>query len=154
MNNIKLFWMLFVSIHLLYSQEKNSFKFHVELAEYFEATSKFPTELKYEDKGDNTPVVKRDLQEENFVEVYGQEIYNTFARRTDGAYLSNSNYDVLKVDIEGIDSPLLASTRTNGTGTAVAVFFDENENLIGNQIQGTTTTVIYSRVLLNIPPGT
>lgn len=34
----------------------------LELAEYFEATSKFPKELKYEDKLDNTPVVKRDIE--------------------------------------------------------------------------------------------
>lgn len=33
----------------------------LELAEYFEATSKFPKELKYEDKLDNTPIVKRDI---------------------------------------------------------------------------------------------
>ena len=37
----------------------------LELAEYFEATSKFPKELKYADKGDNTPVVKRDLENYN-----------------------------------------------------------------------------------------
>lgn len=34
----------------------------LELAEYYEATSKFPKELKYADKGNNTSVVKRDLE--------------------------------------------------------------------------------------------
>lgn len=33
----------------------------IQLAEYFELTSKFPKELKYEHKKSNTPVVKRDI---------------------------------------------------------------------------------------------
>ncbi len=37
----------------------------LELAEYFEATSKFPKELKYTDKGLNTEVVKKDIENYN-----------------------------------------------------------------------------------------
>ncbi|EGV44336.1 hypothetical protein BZARG_798 [Bizionia argentinensis JUB59] len=43
----------------------------LELAEYFESTSRFPALLKYEDKGENTEVVKRDLE----------QVFNNSARR-------------------------------------------------------------------------
>ncbi|HCY81553.1 MAG TPA: hypothetical protein DHV22_08115 [Xanthomarina gelatinilytica] len=62
----------------------------LELAEYFEATSKFPKELKYEDKLDNTPVVKRDIATINASNSFGGQIVSYAAEKSTSVSIGNS----------------------------------------------------------------
>lgn len=99
--------------------------------------------------------IKGVLTNEEYQEVTGVETPNYFIRQGDGSLIANNSLNLTKVDITGITDPLYASASVSGTGTALVVYLDESDMILGREFIGEASIVtVYTRQLITPVEGT
>jgi len=78
-----------------------------------------------------------------------------FYFQSTGVWTPYAGYLTILYDVSTITANIYATaSKINGTGTALAVYFDASMNRLGMQFQGTTSNVAYTRQLLTRPTNT
>lgn len=72
----------------------------------------------------------------DFTPIPSVEIVDGFYHQNTGLWTSNVNYRTIKADISSISNDIYASSTIRGSGTALAVYFDINEDFIESEFQG------------------
>lgn len=90
----------------------------------------------------------------NFTTLNGVvESLNGYYARSTGAFVSNNSYKSIKFTISE-NTEYYASNDIQGNLTALAIFYDASDNLLGSQLQGLNgVKTTYKRQKLTIPAG-
>lgn len=105
---------------------------------------------------ENIQEINNVLTEQNYNVVPGVNTPNYFVRQGDGSLISNSALNLTKVDITGITDPLYATANVSGTGTALAVYLDGSDAILGREFIGEAggVEIQYNRQLISPVAGT
>ena len=76
-----------------------------------------------------------------------------YLAKGNGAITANSNFHYVKYPISSTD-PIAITATIGGGDTALAIYYDSNDNYLGYEVAGTATNTTYTDYVLALPPET